>query len=129
MSIRGSTAKALLIGRKDAAGRPTDEERLARRRARENMQRLLAGQQQRSLAVLIAIRDNPKAEDSDRIRCCIEIMDRGEHPKKTANYHGIGDMDQLEAAFEFPKIFVTEKYTNGNGHGPAEPTPDEPTGG
>lgn len=81
-----------------------------KRKAREKAQRLVAGQQEESVRFLIYVRDNPNADLRERVRCALELLNRGEMPAKSANYHGVGSASDLDEMFSLPKLVVLGKY-------------------
>lgn len=91
-------------------GRPTNLLTKLKAEAREKSQRLVAGEQETCIKFLIAIRDNKRAPMRERVRCAVELLDRGEMPAKSASFHGFGATDEIGEIFGTPKLFVLEKY-------------------
>jgi len=96
-------------------GRPTNQLTRLKATARHRSQRLVAREQETSVRFLVMVRDNkvPGAKNipmRERVRCAIELLDRGEMPAKSASYHGLGSMDEINELFAVPKLVITQKY-------------------
>lgn len=96
-------------------GRPrNDYGTEARRRNRELARKLLLDAQIESLRFLIYTRDDPNAPRSDRVRCALELLNRGDFPAKSANFVGVGAIPE---DLEVPKMFVLGKFAGPGGNG------------
>jgi len=83
-----------------------------RRRSRERAARMLASEQEESVRFLVWTRDNPNAPLTERIRCALEILSRGELPAKNATYMGVGSTEDIDAMFGNPKLVVLGRFTD-----------------
>lgn len=90
-------------------GRPTSALAELKRKAREKATKLIAGEQEESVRFLIWIRDNPRCDIRERVRCAIELLNRGEIPAKAITAHGEVTADGDIGA---PKLFVIGKFTS-----------------
>jgi len=107
-----SIARKRQIARENGAlgGRPPTKIMLLRKRARLRAMRLLATQQEKSVRVLIDLRDDPNVPPSERIRCAVELLNRGEVPSKSASFHGHGSAEALDEMFGAPKLVVLGQW-------------------
>lgn len=81
-----------------------------RRKSRDKAMRIVASQQEESVRFLVYVRDNPNAPLNERVRCALELLNRGEMPAKSASYVGVGGLDELDNALAAPKLVVLGKY-------------------
>lgn len=90
-------------------GRPTNLMQELRKRAREKASRLLCNETEECIRFLIYVRDNPNVAMPERVRCALELLNRGEVPAKTASYLGTATPagDLLE---EPPKLVVLGRF-------------------
>ena len=101
-------------------GRPTSMLTELKRKAREKATKLVLAQQEESIKFLVYVRDNPNAALNERVRCALELLNRGEMPAKSASFHGIGSASEVEEMFSTPKLVVLgqfERKTSENEHG------------
>lgn len=91
-------------------GRPTIALTELRKQAREDAQKLLAAMQTRAVKFLAQVMDDESVDVRERVKCATELLDRGEMPRKSANYHGIGEVAELDAIFSTPKLVVMGKF-------------------
>jgi hypothetical protein len=91
-------------------GRPTSTLTDLRKKAREDAQKLLAAMQTRAVQFLSEVMLDESVDVRERVKCATELLDRGEMPKKSANFHGVGEISEMDAIFSAPKMFVVSKY-------------------
>lgn len=108
MATNAQRAAARANGR--LGGRPTTMLVELKRKARERATRIVASQQEESVKFLIYVRDNPNAALNERVRCALELLNRGEMPAKSASYHGVGGIGELDEAFASPKLVVLGRF-------------------
>lgn len=98
-------------------GAPSKELVELRRKSRDRATRIVASKQEEAVLFLVYVMNNPNASVSERVRCAIELLDRGELPKKSASYLGVGGIEEMDAVFGSPKLVVLGKYgSEKNGH-------------
>lgn len=119
----GSREQAAAAGR--LGGRPSAKLQSLKSKARDEAQALLVTQQLPSLRFLMQVRDDPEVPMRERVRCAVELLDRGTTPAVSASVQGIGTLDDMEQRFGVPKLVVTEKYGSANGDAPMA-APEEP---
>jgi hypothetical protein len=91
-------------------GKPTNAMVALRRRARERATRIVAANQEEAVRFLVYVMNNPNAALSERIRCALELLNRGEMPAKSASFLGVGTSEELDAMFSSPKLVVLGKF-------------------
>lgn len=91
-------------------GRPTTALTDLRKKAREDGQKLLAAAQTQAVQFLVKVMMDAKVNIRERVHCATELLDRGELPKKSASYHGVGEMSELDTLFGTPKLVVFGKF-------------------
>jgi hypothetical protein len=91
-------------------GRPTSALTDLRKKAREDAQKLLASMQVRAVNFLVKVMLDESVDVRERVKCATELLDRGEMPKKSAAYHGVGEIGELDAIFAAPKLFSVSKF-------------------
>ncbi len=119
-------------------GAPTKQMIEVRRKAREKATRIVSANQEEAAKFLVYVMNNPNAPLPERVRCALELLNRGEMPAKSATYVGVGTNEELDKMFGTPKMFVFGKYeteradasssavvvtSEGDG-GPAQPEPE-----
>lgn len=100
-------AAARINGRR--GGRPTNAIQEMKRKARERAARLLCSETEESILFLKYVRDNPNVPWGERVRCALEMLNRGEVPSKTSSYLGTAT-PAGELMDEPPKLVVLGKF-------------------
>lgn len=91
-------------------GAPTAAAIEQRRKAREKATRIVSANQEEAVKFLVYVMNNPNAALSERVRCALELLNRGELPAKSAAYVGVGSTDDLDQMFGTPKLVILGKF-------------------